>query len=70
MRPSRRTRRRESENGGRRMAEPTLKDVLDAIAKLRAKVDRRGDELEQDITTLKGRPPRSATRPSRRPRAR
>ena len=77
------------------MAEPTLKDVLDAIAKLDAKVDRRVDELraemvqrfdeldaeltlhakvhrkiEQDITTLKGRPSRTATRPSRRPRAR
>lgn len=87
------------------MAEPTLKDVLDAISKLDAKIERvdgkvgrvdakvdalraemvqRFDELdaeltlhakvhrkiEQDITTLKGRPPRTAARPTRRPRAR
>ncbi len=80
------------------MAEPSLKDVLDAVAKLDAKVDRRFDavekrlghvekqladldteltthakvhrKIETDITALKGRPPRTATRPARRPRAR
>ena len=31
------------------MAEPTLKDVLNAIAKLDAKVERRVDDLQSDI---------------------
>ena len=76
------------------MAEPTLKDVLDAIAKLDAKVDRRVDELRAEMVQrfdeldaeltlhakvhrkiersnrtsrgLKGRPPRTARRPTRR----
>ena len=105
------------------MSEPTLKDVLQAIAKLDAKVDRKVDEvdrkvdelrsevgglrsevgglrsevgglraemtqrfdeldaeltlhakvhrkIEDDITTLKARPPRTAARPARRPRTR
>lgn len=86
------------------MPEPTLKDVLDAVARLEKgqadirtkmatraetnerfdRVDQRFDDLdaeltthakvhrkiEEDITALKGRPPRTAARPVRRPRAR
>jgi hypothetical protein len=87
------------------MAEPTLKDVLKAIAEIRgdvAKLDSKIDKvdakvdahraetkagfaaldeelslhakvhrkIEHDITALKGRPPRTAARPARRPRAR
>jgi exonuclease VII small subunit len=94
------------------MAEPTLKDVLAAIARLekgqarlekgqarleggqahlekgqaelRAEMTKRFDDLDAELTThakvhrkieddiraLKGRPPRTAARPTRRPRAR
>jgi hypothetical protein len=80
------------------MVDPTLKDVLDAIARLEkaqgetrvelrtgfARVDKRFDDLddeltlhakvhrkiEDDITALKGRPPRTAARRARRPGAR
>lgn len=86
------------------MAEPTLKDLLEAIVRLEKgqadirskmatraetnerfdRVDQRFDELdaeltlhakvhrkiEEDITVLKARPPRTAAHPTRRPRAR